>query len=123
MDLNKTVTTRTLCTAEAIIASGSWTSDAIDIKYTNGTYSIYLELTGDGTAKVEYLLSNDGGTTYIDPVSGTDIVTGFTKTSGTGSDGKDILGFDTEVSPSVKIKITETGGVNPVTVKCILAAQ
>lgn len=112
-------------TAEEVAAGGSETSDAIDLRHSapNGMFSVYVELTGDGTCKLEYLLSWDG-TTYITPTGASDIVTAHTVGSGPGSDGKDSYSFQPKVAPFMKIKATETGSADTVTLaKCIVAFQ
>lgn len=111
-----------LFTTQEIIAGASSTSEAIRIRHVSGFFSIYFELTGDGTATVEYLLSHDG-ITYLTPVSATEIKTGFVKTSGNGSDGKDIIPFEPELAPFMKIKITETGSADTITVTMSFLAQ
>jgi len=87
-----------------------------------GRFSIYLELTGDGTAKVEYVLAHDGDN-YLTPTSATDIAADFTSGSGPGTNGKDIFQFSPELAPDMKIKITETGSLNSIIVTVILAVQ
>lgn len=116
----------------AITASSSYTSAAIDLAELvgansrairpDGFFGLQYTITGNGTAKIEYLLSNDG-TTYVEPSAATDIATGLTKTSGPGSDGKDYVAFSPEVSRYLKIKVTETGGANSVTGVLQLAIQ
>ena len=78
--------------------------------------------TGTGTARIQYELSNDG-TNYVTPTGAADIVTAHTVTSGPGSDGKDIYSFTPEVAQFMRLLITETGGVNPITITGILAVQ
>lgn len=111
--------------SESIDASGSDTSDMIvDLAQIKpvGHFSLQITLTGDGTAKFEYLVSNDG-IAYVESSNATDIVTGFTKTSGNGSDGKDLIPFSPEVSRYLKLKVTETGGASAITVTSVLAIQ
>jgi len=78
--------------------------------------------TGTGTARIQYELSNDG-TNYVTPTGAADIVTAHTVTSGPGSDGKDMYSFTPEVAQFMRLLITETGGVNPITITGILAVQ
>ena len=108
-----TVTTHN---AVSIAKNTSSTSDAVDLKARkiNGYFSVQVAISGDGTAKVEYLLSNDG-VTYLEPTSASDITSGHTKTSGPGSDGNDLFSFDPEPARYIKIKVTETGNVNSIT--------
>lgn len=116
---------RTTHNAVTVAASGSSTSTAIDfgaIKRTwqpDGYFSIQVTLTGSGTAKFEYLISNDG-VNFIEPTSASDIATGFTATSGPSSDGKDLFEFSPEPCRYMKIKVTETGTSNSVVVTVTL---
>lgn len=105
--------------AVTVAASGTNTSTAVDFGaidrkwQPDGYFSIQVVLTGDGTAKFEYLISNDG-TNFIEPSSASDIATGHTKTSGPGSDGIDIYEFSPEPCRYMKIRVTETGTSNSV---------
>lgn len=117
----------TICIFNAqVIADGaSATSAKIDLSALrpSGYFTIQIALTGDGTAKAEYLLSIDD-TTYLEPTGAADIFTGFIKTSGPGADGKDIFSFEPKMGPYLKIEITETGvGADPVTVTVTLAVD
>ena len=108
----------------SIAASGSSTSDVIDLgtKYPEGFFSLQITLTGDGTAKVEYLLSNDG-TNFLEPSEADDILSSFTKISGPGSDGKDMFSFTPMLARFMKIKCTETAGANAITPVITLVYQ
>ena len=110
-----------LFSSEAMAASGTATSAAIDMDCMRieGDMSIKLTVTGDGTVKVQYLLSD--ATAYITPSIAPDITANFTKTSGTG--GVDIYSFHTETAAKMKIKVTETGGVDTVSVSLVLMVQ
>jgi hypothetical protein len=110
--------------AVVITASSSDTSERIDFgtKVPVGFFSVQVTLTGSGTGKVEYELSNDG-TNFLTPTEADDIVTAHTVTSGPGSDGKDMYSFSPMVSRAMKIKVTETGGANPITVTVTLVYQ
>ena len=110
-------------TDEEISASGVYTSDSIDLTSivpSSGYFSVQVEVTGDGTCKIEYLLSNDG-IDYISPSTATEIATGLTKTTNTS--GKDIYSFSPMLSKFMKIAITETGTSDSVTVSLTLLAQ
>lgn len=108
-----------LIDAVTISASGSSTSAVFPtngiLNGVSGFFTLQYAITGDGTAKIEYLSSLDG-TNYIEPSSATDIATGLTKTSGSGSDGKDVISFSPIAAPKYKIKVTETGGANSITI-------
>lgn len=112
--------------AQTILASGnsSQPGEGIDLQRfaQNGFFSVQYLITGDGTAKIEYNLSHDGAT-YIEPTGSTDIGSSLTKTTGPGSDGKDILTFSPELSRFLKIKVTETGGAQSIVVTLWLAIQ
>ena len=108
--------------SQTIVASGNYTSSAVDLNNNYGvigSMSLQLILTGDGTAKVEYLISADG-INYITPSSASDIVTAFTKTSGSNSDGKDIFTLTIPVAKYIKIKFTETSTTDNIVVNAIL---
>lgn len=107
--------------SKAIALSQSATY-VVDLKRMNaeGFFSLQIALTGDGTAKGEYLESNDNST-FIDPED--DIFSGFTKTSGPGSDGKDLFSFEPNLCGFLQLKFTETGGANGIVLTCSLAIQ
>lgn len=101
----------TLLFSEAIAQNGNVTVPAttvpgIDLREVaiDGIFSIYLVSVGSGVIKVEYLESHEGST-YLEPASADDIVTGFTATSG-------IYSFEPELAPYMRLKVTEdnTGG-------------
>ena len=123
MDKQKFTFTSTLFSATAILAAASSTSDAIDISQVEGFFSLQIAVTGDGTAKFEYLASNDG-TTYVTQTAAGDVIaSSFTKTSGPGSDGKDIVTFEPELCKFIKIKCSETGGAQAIAVTATIAIQ
>jgi len=119
-----TIYTEKIFDAEAILANGNSSTNAIDLrdKRPSGQFSIQLELTGDGTATVEWLGSNNG-VDYLVPSTVSEIVTGFTKTSGPGSDGKDIYSFTPKLCRYMKIKVTETTTTDAIAVTATLAIQ
>jgi len=100
-----------------ITASGSDTSGPFDLKRRAGYFSLQIEISGTGTAKIEYLLSNNG-TDYIEPATATDIATGVT-----AANDNEIYSFSPELARYLKIKVTETGGANSVTVTTTLCVQ
>ena len=112
--------------AETITAGANSTkpSTAINLKDydVSGSFAIQVILTGDGTAKGECLVSLDNSNFY-EPSMMSDIFTGHIKTSGSGSDGIDIYDFNPPLHQYIKIKITETGGVNSVVVTVWLIVQ
>lgn len=107
--------------ATTVIASGVANSVPIELlHHLDGFFSLQIELTGDGTAKFEYAISNDGETYVTQTAAADQIVSGFTKTSGPGGDGKDIITFEPEVARKLKIVCTETGTSDSVTVDATL---
>ena len=108
--------------SEEVLASASALTSVIDVGQSGGQFSVQIELSGDGTGKLEWIGSNDG-TDYIKPNGASDIVTGFTKTDGPGNDGKHIYSFNVIPIKFIKLKITETGGADSITVTATLAIQ
>jgi len=89
----------------------NFTSSAIDLNVykPHGYFSYQMTLTGTGTVKVEYQVSNNG-TDYMEPASASDVVAaGFGASSGPGSDGKTIVSFQPVIARHMKIKVTATG--------------
>ena len=126
MDHSKSTTIKEIFTAEVIAAGESAYSDILDVKQLAGNATIQIALTGDGTAKVEWVGSLDEDAViagFIKPNNANDIVTAFTKTDGPGGDGKHIYSFTIKLVSRMAIKITETGGGDSVTVTAILALQ
>ena len=74
MDLNKSVQVKDAFAAVAIAASGSALSEVIDVSKTGGDATLQLTLTGDGTATVEWVGSNDG-VDFMTPAAISEIVT------------------------------------------------
>jgi len=122
---NNPITTFKLFTGTSIAASGSLTSEVVDLRRiaNNGLFSAYFIITGDGTAKVEYLLCATENGTYIEPSTASDIASSQTKTSGPGSDGVVLVSFEPELAPFMKIKITETGTAQAITPNLWLNVQ
>ena len=106
-----------------IVAGGTALSDMFDVDLSGGFFSIQLEITGDGTLKVEQKMSNNDGVDYLIPEGAVPIMSGLTKTSGPGTDGKVIKGFKCDLGALSKILLTETGGADTVTVSGWLAVQ
>ena len=126
MDKNRSTTTEEIFTAEAIAKSGTAYSRIFPMKMTAGNVSLQIEVTGDGTAKFEWIGSNTDGaeaTDCIKPNNANDIVAAFTKTDGPGGDGKHIYSFNISLVGSMAIKVTETGGVSAIAVTANIAVQ
>jgi hypothetical protein len=100
--------------ARSIAASQSAISVAFDLRQVaqEGIFSIDYTITGSGTAKIEYLLCATAGGTFVEPSAAADIASGLTSTSGTS--GRDLITFEPEMAPFMKIKVTETGGAQAV---------
>lgn len=94
--------------ARTITKNTSVTSGAIPLTEIaqNGLFSLEYLITGDGTVTIEYLLCSTEHGTYVEPSTATNIATGLTKSSGTS--GHDIITFNPEMAPWMKIKVTET---------------
>ncbi|MBW2094196.1 MAG: hypothetical protein JRI80_04840 [Deltaproteobacteria bacterium] len=122
MDNSKTTSIMTVFDSEEVAANGSALSDAIDVGQNGGSFSVQVALTGDGTMKLEWLGSLDGQN-FLVPNGASEIVTGFTKTSGPGSDGKHIYSFSPSLVKALKLKISETGGLDSITGTVTLAVQ
>jgi hypothetical protein len=117
---------RQLFNAESISASGDSTSTAIDLgNYAkNGYFSLHLQVTGSGTVKAEYLLSNINTTSmFKEPSTAVDITSTFGATSGPDSDGVDLISFLPEPARWMKIKITEDGGASAAVVTAYIAVN
>ena len=117
-----TIHTEKIFDAQAVVKNTTVTSSAIDLqrKRPGGQFSIQLEITGDGTCTVDWVGSNDG-VDYVKPTTVTDIVAGFTKTSGTG--GKDIYSFSPKMCRYMKIRVTETVTTDDAVATITLAIQ
>jgi len=123
--MGKSVNDMRLFLSKSIAASQNAVSSVIDLSAfsLDGFFGCQVALTGDGTAKVQWGVSIDGTNfIYSDAVSD-DIVTAHTKTSGPGSDGKDIYQFSPTTARWLKIKVTETGGANGIVVTVDIAMQ
>jgi hypothetical protein len=106
-----------LFTTGTIVASGTYTTEAVSARDLQGFFSLQWTVTGDGTMKAEVLVSNDGTTFLeIDP----DIITGQTKTS--GSSGVNMTDFEVTPCEQFQIKFTETGTSNSIAVVARLRA-
>ena len=126
MDTTRSTTIEEIFSEEEVAKSGTAYSRIFDMIKVAGNASLQIEVTGDGTAKIEWVGTNDEDAAvaaFIKPNNASDIVTAFTKTDGPGADGKHIYAFDVSLIRRMVIKVTETGGVNSVTITAILALQ
>ena len=121
------VSTIRVFTERTILAGASLTSQAYKLgsfSDVQGWFSLQVALTDDGTAKFMWGVSNDNSNFIFrtdDPTK--NIVTAHTKGSGPGTDGKMIYQFSPVLSQWLKIRVTETGAVNPIIVTAHLAIQ
>jgi len=96
-------------------AGGFYTSTTgINVEQASGDFSICGRVSGAGTAKLEYMTSNDD-VTYRVPQNDTDIISNFTGLSGPGSDGYFCASFGPDYCHYLKLKLSETASSNPVT--------
>lgn len=104
------ITTIKLFSAQSIAASGSATSEAVDLREISqeGRFSVYATVTGSGTLKLEYLVSPEKGGTFIEPAGASDAATGLIS-------GNSAASFTPVLAPFLEIKATETGGAQGVT--------
>lgn len=107
-----------------INAGESQESEILDMDWykPNGDFSLHVVLTGDGTGKLEYQISNSREDFHT-PSDAKDIVTSHTKTSGPGNDGKDTYSFDPKLARFMRFKASETGEANSISLTAVLAIQ
>jgi len=126
MDTSRSTTVEEIFTAEAIVAGATAYSRIIGVTKLAGNASLQLELTGDGTAKVEWVGSLDRDAVVADFIkvnNSSDIITAFTVTSGPGADGKHIYPFSVSLVRNMCIKITEVSTTDGIVVTAIIAIQ
>ena len=97
-----------LFNAKTVVASGSETSLEVPLREMMTAHSIQYRITGDGTQQFVVYVRVSGAVDWI--VSNT--YSGLVKTSGPGSDGKDIIPLSLKPGDTLKVVATETGGVN-----------
>lgn len=98
----------TLCENRAIAASGGYTSAVLDVGAVEGYFSLQVHVRGEGTCKIQYQTSNDL-TAWAEPQGVTAVLSGLTKTSGPGSNGKLIDQITVEFGRYLRFCVTETG--------------
>ena len=100
--------------AVTIAASATELSTTIQLsKYKiEGFFSIYYEITGDGTQAFSIAEGIGEGRTPIVPSGTTAFATGIVKTSGPGGNGKGHVDIDPNITKELAISSTETGGAN-----------
>jgi hypothetical protein len=118
-----TVTSYTLFSNLCIAASGSATSFPVWLSDSVRNCSLFLQshdavpTAATGTISVVHELSHDKINWSQD---GSDLLTGFTKTSGASADGKTFLDFFPPVTTWLRLKVTETGAVSAAYITIIL---
>lgn len=116
---------------ETLAASGTKESAAINLfnkchsgSNIEGSLAIQFEVTGSGTLKLELEGSLDSTNYILNPNGMSAIVTGFGASNGPESNGKDIKTISgAGLLSSFKIKATEDGGANSVTVTAWMIIQ
>jgi hypothetical protein len=101
------------CFGVVVAASGNAETDPILLKYRSGYASLQLTLTGTGTAKVEVFYSNDN-VNYAEADGEADAATGLTA-------GTYFILLNLKFALFFKVRVTETGGANPITPTGLLA--
>ena len=96
-------------------ASGTATSEAIDISKANALSIHHNETAGTGTITYTYSLSTSQDGTYITPTSPVTI--------GADVTADDVLDFAPEAASWIKITATESGGSAAVTIISTLCVQ
>jgi hypothetical protein len=109
---------------EVVAASGNALSGVIDLGSVSqlGSTGLQVYLSGDGTAQFDYIVSNHLND-FITPSGVSAIASSVIKTSGPGSDGKDAYSFEVIIHRYMKIKVTETGTSDSITVTAYLATN
>ena len=113
--ITNSVNVNKVINAQTIAANGSYSSPILDMNLfkANGYFSLQVTVTGSGTCKFEYLCSNDGEN-FVEPVGASDISSGVTAVTSA------ITSFTPIPCAYMRIKCTETGGANSVTVNAWL---
>lgn len=112
-----------LFSTETVTKNTNESSVAVDLTQIaqDGIFSVLYTITGSGTAKIEYTVCATKDGTFIEPSGASDIASGLTSSSGTS--GVDLVSFEPELAPFMKIKLTETGTAADVVVDLWLFIQ
>jgi len=105
----------TLFENRSIAASGGYTSAVLDVGSAEGYFSLSVSVRGEGTCKINYQASNDL-TVWAEPQGVTAVLSGLTKTSGPGLNGKVLDQIAPEFARYLRFCVTETGGAAAVLV-------
>lgn len=120
---NQTQTVFSLWYEKLIAAGGSAESLIVDLRNQVGYFGFYINLNGDGEAKITYMVSFDLGGTWVTPNDSYPVVENFIKTSGADNDGKDVVSTGPIAAPHIKFKVEETSGTNQINVTAYLGTQ
>jgi len=125
MDGTSVVTVQRIYKGTSIVASGTGYTDIIDLDYKRGYMSLFIHMTGDGTASITPFVSmdpvgtKDADSNWTQPYDsgGTaiTIATGLTKSTGPATNGQHVYPVEIPVAKKVKFLITETGGADAIT--------
>ena len=101
--------TSALFTNEAVTASGTITSTAVELEHivAENNYSLAMAPTGSGVFNVAYQVSYDN-TNWATPSTASNIKTGLTASGTT----LDILSFTPVLAPYLRFTVTETLGAS-----------
>jgi hypothetical protein len=100
-------------TTGTIAASGTFTSQPVELVRNEGFFSLQSTLTGSGTAKIQWQESNDGENYNT---ASTDLYTA--QTAGTIKES-----FAPQLSKFIRILVTETSTTDSVSLVMTLAVQ
>lgn len=104
--------------AVTVLAGGYAESEIFDFRMVpEGYFGLQWSVGGDGICDIN-IYSSINGADFINVSDA--IATGQTKTTGDG--GKNLVSFESEVCTMAKVRVTETGGVNPITISAWLKA-
>ena len=98
--------------AKTLAAGASETSLAVVLQDRLNEHAIEYVLTGDGTCDIEVFTSISGENFVSNGVK----ASGVGKTSGPGSDGKDILPLSLKPGDLIRVKVTETSTTDSIIV-------
>lgn len=110
--------------------SGTIFSQVINLEAfkAEGNITIQVEVTGSGVVSFQFDQSNNFNEDkktgdFVRPVSGFVLVTGFTSSSGTGLNGKDLLNVPAFNSKFIRIRVAETGAAAVANVSVWVSVQ
>ena len=101
-----------LIDGETVASGGTFTSKAEHLRDGMTIHALEYEVTGDGTASLEVLLSISGKNWLSNGYA----ITGLTKTSGPGADGKGHIDLFLRPADFIKVKAASASNSNVVRV-------